>query len=40
MVDAVEKALETYRGLREPGERFLDTYRRVELEPFKQALYT
>jgi len=40
VVDAVEKALETYRGLRIEGERFLDTYRRVGLDPFKQALYS
>jgi len=39
VVDAVEIALETYRSLREPGERFLDTYRRVGLDPFKAALY-
>ena len=39
VVDAVEKALETYRGLRAEGERFLDTYRRVGLDPFKAALY-
>jgi sulfite reductase (NADPH) hemoprotein beta-component len=39
VVDAVEKALETYRGLRIEGERFLDTYRRVGLDPFKQAIY-
>jgi len=39
VVDAVEKAIETYRGLREEGERFLDTYRRVGPEPFKAAIY-
>jgi sulfite reductase (NADPH) hemoprotein beta-component len=39
VVDAVEKALETYRGLRTDGERFLDTYRRVGLAPFKEAIY-
>jgi sulfite reductase (NADPH) hemoprotein beta-component len=39
VVDAVEKALETYRALRTDGERFLDTYRRVGLEPFKAAIY-
>ncbi|HMI18598.1 MAG TPA: nitrite/sulfite reductase [Sphingomonas sp.] len=39
VVDAVEKALETYRALRTEGERFLDTYRRVGLEPFKAAIY-
>jgi sulfite reductase (NADPH) hemoprotein beta-component len=39
VVDAVEKAVEAYRGLREEGERFLDTYRRVGLAPFKEAIY-
>src|SRR3546814_542962 len=39
VVDAVEKAIETYRGLRTDGERFLDTYRRVGMEPFKEAIY-
>jgi sulfite reductase (NADPH) hemoprotein beta-component len=39
VVDAVEKAIETYRGLRTEGERFLDTYRRVGVEPFKEAIY-
>ncbi|MET0251080.1 MAG: nitrite/sulfite reductase, partial [Novosphingobium sp.] len=39
IVDAVERAVERYRGLREPGERFLDTYRRVGMEPFKEAIY-
>ena len=39
VVDAVEKAVEAYRGLRQDGERFLDTYRRVGVEPFKAAIY-
>ena len=39
VVDAVEKAIETYRSLRAPEERFLDTYRRVGMEPFKEAIY-
>ena len=39
VVDAVERTVERYRELREPGERFLDTYRRVGLEPFKEAIY-
>lgn len=39
VVDAVERAIETYRTLRDPGERFLDTYRRVGMEPFKEAIY-
>ncbi|MFC4292778.1 nitrite/sulfite reductase [Sphingorhabdus arenilitoris] len=39
IVDAVEKATEVYRALREGDERFLDTYRRVGLDPFKEAIY-
>ena len=39
IVDAVEKAVEKYRELRDPGERFVDTYRRVGVEPFKEAVY-
>ena len=38
IVDAVERAIEKYRDVREPGERFLDTYRRVGFEPFKEAI--
>ena len=39
VVDAVEKATEVYKNLREGDERFLDTYRRVGLDPFKEAIY-
>jgi sulfite reductase (NADPH) hemoprotein beta-component len=39
IVDAVEKAVEKYRELREGSERFVDTYRRVGMEPFKEAIY-
>ncbi len=39
VVDAVEKAIEKYRAIRTEGERFLDTYRRVGVEPFKEAIY-
>jgi sulfite reductase (NADPH) hemoprotein beta-component len=39
VVDAVEKATDVYKALRTEGERFLDTYRRVGLEPFKEAIY-
>jgi len=39
VVDAVERAIERYREVRTPGERFLDTYRRVGMEPFKEAIY-
>ena len=39
IVDAVEKTIEKYREVRTEGERFLDTYRRVGVEPFKEAVY-
>lgn len=39
VADAVEKATEVYKTLREGDERFIDTYRRVGLEPFKEAIY-
>ncbi|HNW18965.1 MAG TPA: nitrite/sulfite reductase [Sphingorhabdus lacus] len=39
IVDAVEKAVEKYRELREGDERFVDTYRRVGMDPFKEAIY-
>jgi len=38
-VDAVETIVNTYVAIRDPGERFLDTYRRVGNEPFKEKLY-
>jgi len=39
VVNAVERAVERYREIREPGERFLDTYRRVGMDGFKEAIY-
>jgi sulfite reductase (NADPH) hemoprotein beta-component len=39
IVNAVERATDKYLTLREPGERFVDTYRRVGMEPFKEAIY-
>ena len=39
VVDAVETIIDTYLALRDDGERFLETYRRVGLEPFKETLY-
>jgi len=39
VVDAVETIVNTYLGLRDEGEIFIDTYRRVGAEPFKEALY-
>lgn len=39
IVDAVETATRVYLAHRNDGERFLDTYRRIGMEPFKEALY-
>ncbi len=39
IVDAVEKSTEVYLSQRKDGERFLDTYRRIGMEPFKEAIY-
>jgi sulfite reductase (NADPH) hemoprotein beta-component len=36
---AIENIVDSYLDLRQGDERFLDTYRRVGLEPFKQAVY-
>lgn len=36
---AVETIIDTYIGLREEGETFLEAYRRVGPEPFKEAVY-
>ena len=39
IVDAVEKATGVYLAEREEGERFLDTYRRIGMDKFKEAIY-
>ena len=39
VVEAVETIVRTYIGLRQDGERFVDTYERVGQKPFKEALY-
>jgi sulfite reductase (NADPH) hemoprotein beta-component len=36
---AIRKIVDTYMEIREGEERFLDTYRRVGMEPFKGAVY-
>jgi sulfite reductase (NADPH) hemoprotein beta-component len=36
---AVERVIDTYLKLRQTDERFLDTYRRVGMEPFKNMAY-
>ncbi len=37
--DAIEKLIDTYLSARRPGERFLDTYRRLGIQPFREKLY-
>jgi sulfite reductase (NADPH) hemoprotein beta-component len=37
--DAIEKLIGIYLSERAQGERFIDTYRRVGLNPFKEKLY-
>ncbi|GGC10762.1 sulfite reductase [Novosphingobium endophyticum] len=39
IVDAVEKATKVYLANKQGEERFLDTYRRIGMEPFKEAIY-
>mgnify|MGYP001812590959 FL=1 len=39
MPDVIEKILDTFLGLRQEQETFLDTYRRVGIDPFKERVY-
>lgn len=39
IVDAVENVIGTYLELRDESERFIDTYRRIGPDPFKERLY-
>jgi sulfite reductase (NADPH) hemoprotein beta-component len=39
IADAVERVVNAYLKARQPGERFLDTYRRLGMAPFKDAAY-
>ena len=39
IVPAIGRLLGAYQQQRDKGERFLDTYRRVGLSPFKEAVY-
>ncbi len=39
MPDVIGKILSTYLELREEEERFLDTFRRVGIDPFKERVY-
>ena len=39
VVDAIERVTDLYLARRQGEERFLDTYRRLGMEPFKEAIY-
>ncbi len=39
LIDGIENMVDLYLKQREEGERFLDTYRRIGIEPFKEVLY-
>ena len=39
MPEVVDKILSTYVTLRQEEENFLDTYRRVGIDPFKERVY-
>ncbi len=39
IVDAIETATNVYLRERDGEERFIDTYRRIGMDPFKEALY-
>jgi sulfite reductase (NADPH) hemoprotein beta-component len=39
IVDAVERVTDKYLAERAEGERFVDTYRRIGMAPFKEAIY-
>jgi len=39
VVDALEKVTDFYKEQRQDGERFIDTYRRIGMAPFKEVIY-
>ncbi len=39
LLDGIENIVELYLVRREEGERFLDTYKRIGMAPFKEVLY-
>jgi sulfite reductase (NADPH) hemoprotein beta-component len=39
LIDAIERMVELYLETRESKERFIDTYRRIGMGPFKEVLY-
>jgi sulfite reductase (NADPH) hemoprotein beta-component len=39
VVDAIDRVTDLYLAQRQEGERFLDTYRRLGMAPFKEVIY-
>ena len=39
VVEAVDSLVATYLEARQAGERFVDTYRRIGAQPFKERVY-
>jgi sulfite reductase (NADPH) hemoprotein beta-component len=39
VASTIERIVEVYRAKREDGERFIETYRRIGLKPFKERAY-
>jgi sulfite reductase (NADPH) hemoprotein beta-component len=39
VAETIERIVEVYRAQREDGERFIETYRRIGLKPFKERAY-
>jgi len=39
LIDGIERMVDFYLETREEGERFLDTYKRIGIAPFKEVLY-
>jgi sulfite reductase (NADPH) hemoprotein beta-component len=39
IIDAIDTIIQIYMDLRQDGEIFIDTYRRVGVQPFKDKLY-
>jgi sulfite reductase (NADPH) hemoprotein beta-component len=39
VASTIERIVEVYRAAREDGERFIETYRRIGMRPFKESAY-
>ncbi len=39
MAATIERIVEVYRAERDDGERFIETFRRIGIKPFKERAY-